>query len=162
MIELKTVAENTDIQTIVDLSTEIWSEHYVPIIGNHQVAYMLEKFLSPAAIGNQMLDGIFYKLILNESIPVGYFAAKQNHNNIFLSKLYVLKKFRGQSIGKQCINWLFDEYLPNCISLTVNKYNVSSINFYQSHGFQIIDDVVVDIGGGFVMDDYVMELCRQS
>lgn len=26
------------------------------------------------------------------------------------------------------------------------------------NGFEIVDDVVVDIGSGFVMDDYVMEI----
>ncbi|MDJ0615766.1 MAG: GNAT family N-acetyltransferase [Calothrix sp. MO_192.B10] len=160
MVEFKSVAEDADVRAVVDLSVEIWFEHYVPIIGKAQVVYMLEKFLSPEAIQSQILYGICYQLILMDSIPTGYFAVQQNGNDIFLSKLYVLKKFRGQGIGKQCLNGIFNIYSPNRIFLTVNKYNTTSINFYKSNGFNVIDDVVTDIGGGFVMDDYIMEAQR--
>ena len=40
--------------------------------------------------------------------------------------------------------------------LTVNKGN-PSVNAYKRLGFQIAADLVMDIGGGFVMDDYRME-----
>jgi ribosomal protein S18 acetylase RimI-like enzyme len=43
------------------------------------------------------------------------------------------------------------------LMLTVNKRNSKAIAAYQRNGFAIMDSVVVDIGGGFVMDDYVME-----
>ncbi|CDN10647.1 MAG: GNAT family N-acetyltransferase [Richelia sp.] len=160
MVKFKTVTGDTDIQIVVDLSVEIWTEHYVPIIGNSQVAYMLNKFLSPEAIQCQRIDGICYKLILLGSETIGYFAFKRDKIDIFLSKLYVSKKLRGQGIGRECIDWLFNVYSPNVISLSVNKYNLKTVRFYQSNGFKIIDDVVVDIGGGFVMDDYVMEARR--
>ena len=47
----------------------------------------------------------------------------------------------------------------NCksISLTVNKYNTDSIKAYEKMGFEKIDSVVMDIGNGYVMDDYVMK-----
>ena len=40
--------------------------------------------------------------------------------------------------------------------LAVNKNNRSAIAAYLKHGFRIADAVVKDIGGGFVMDDYIM------
>jgi ribosomal protein S18 acetylase RimI-like enzyme len=40
--------------------------------------------------------------------------------------------------------------------LNVNKYN-SAIQFYHKIGFEIAKEEVIDIGNGFVMDDYVME-----
>ena len=40
--------------------------------------------------------------------------------------------------------------------LNVNKNNVQAIRAYEKNGFAIREAVVVDIGGGFVMDDYVM------
>jgi len=44
------------------------------------------------------------------------------------------------------------------IQLTVNKGNSGSISVYEHWGFVTVDSVVTDIGCGFVMDDYVMEL----
>ena len=44
------------------------------------------------------------------------------------------------------------------VYLTVNKGNDDTIAIYRKWGFEIIDSVVTDIGGGFVMDDYIMSL----
>ncbi|MNC98616.1 Acetyltransferase (GNAT) family protein [compost metagenome] len=41
--------------------------------------------------------------------------------------------------------------------LAVNKNNATAIAAYLKHGFRIADAVVTEIGGGFVMDDYIME-----
>ena len=44
------------------------------------------------------------------------------------------------------------------IWLTVNKNNSGSIEAYKRMGFNIIDKIITDIGAGFVMDDYKMQL----
>ena len=44
------------------------------------------------------------------------------------------------------------------IWLTVNKYNDGSIAAYEALGMKRVRDQVADIGGGFVMDDYVYEI----
>ncbi|MFN0124154.1 MAG: GNAT family N-acetyltransferase, partial [Blastocatellia bacterium] len=43
------------------------------------------------------------------------------------------------------------------ISLCVNKRNTEAIAVYRRMGFAIRSAISVDIGGGYVMDDYVME-----
>ena len=40
--------------------------------------------------------------------------------------------------------------------LQVNKKNAAAIGFYRTTGFEVIREAVFEIGGGFVMDDYVM------
>ena len=40
--------------------------------------------------------------------------------------------------------------------LAVNKANAKAISAYTKYGFRIREAIVQDIGGGFVMDDYVM------
>jgi len=44
----------------------------------------------------------------------------------------------------------------NSLWLTVNKGN-PTVSTYQQWGFRIAAAIVMDIGGGFVMDDYRME-----
>ena len=44
------------------------------------------------------------------------------------------------------------------IWLTVNKHNDTSIRIYKRLGFRIVEELVTDIGSGFVMDDYKMRL----
>ncbi|MFY9279653.1 MAG: GNAT family N-acetyltransferase, partial [Caldicoprobacterales bacterium] len=70
------------------------------------------------------------------------------------------KDFRGQGIGKQCLSYMEDicrTHGLNRIWLTVNKYNDNSIKAYERFGFKKIEELVQDIGNGFVMDDYKME-----
>ena len=46
MIPVKSIEQ---IETLSKLACEIWNQHFVPIIGQAQVDYMLDKFLSPKA-----------------------------------------------------------------------------------------------------------------
>jgi ribosomal protein S18 acetylase RimI-like enzyme len=41
--------------------------------------------------------------------------------------------------------------------LQVNRGNTQAIRAYEKYGFRIVESRVFDIGGGFVMDDHVME-----
>jgi N-acetylglutamate synthase-like GNAT family acetyltransferase len=43
------------------------------------------------------------------------------------------------------------------IILNVNKYN-SAVDFYLKKGFKKDREMILDIGNGYVMDDYVMRL----
>ena len=46
----------------------------------------------------------------------------------------------------------------NALFLNVNKHNQSAIGFYEKHGFFLVKKEVIDIGNGFIMDDFVFEL----
>ncbi len=158
MIEFQIVNDINAIAKVSRLARDIWQEHYIPIIGSNQVSYMLEKFQSVDAIGQQINEGYRYYIIFNDQVEAGYFSVKDKGEKLFLSKLYVLKSLRGKGIGKQGIEFIKSSFSNSVIQLTVNKNNSSSIAFYKNVGFKIVDDVVTDIGSGFVMDDYVMEI----
>lgn len=160
MIEFKIVDNIKAIAQVAKLAKDIWNQHYLPMIGSEQVNYMLDKFQSEDAIEQQIDRGYKYYIIFNEQQEAGYFSVKVNDKaeKLFLSKLYVLKSFRGKGIGKQAIKFITTNFDNPVIQLTVNKNNSDSIAFYQNVGFEVVDDVVTDIGDGFVMDDYVMAM----
>jgi ribosomal protein S18 acetylase RimI-like enzyme len=162
MIEFRIVDNKKAIAQVYNLAKEIWNQHYLPIIGQEQVDYMLDKFQSERAIKEQIAEGYKYYLIIDNQIDnqveVGYFSVKDKAAKLFLSKLYVLDSFRGKGIGKQGIKFIKSTFNNPVIQLTVNKNNFNSIAFYKKVGFKIVEDVVTDIGNGFVMDDYVMEM----
>ncbi|MEO1428261.1 MAG: GNAT family N-acetyltransferase [Cyanobacteria bacterium J06633_8] len=158
MIEFKIVDNTNAIAQVSKLAKNIWSEHYLPIIGSHQVLYMLDKFQSEDAIEQQIDEGYRYYIISYNQVEAGYFSVRDKGEKLFLSKLYILKYFRGKGIGKQAIEFIKTNFQNPVIQLTVNKNNSDSLAFYKNVGFEIVDDVVMDIGNGFVMDDYVMEM----
>lgn len=147
-------------ESIATLANVIWTEHYTPIIGEQQVAYMLDKFQSAIAIRDQVEKGVMYYLILHQDIYVGYFSFNKNVNFLFLSKLYVLKSARGNGLGKAALSFIeakARELESKRIRLTVNKFNTNAIKAYEKMGFINVEAIVQDIGNGYVMDDYVLE-----
>lgn len=94
------------------------------------------------------------------SFPAGYFAIRRDPSKLFLSKLYVDKRFRHRRIASHVIAFLEKlcrgERLET-IWLTVNKNNKDSIAAYLRMGFSTVRSQTEPIGEGFVMDDFVME-----
>ena len=156
------VAVNTRemVQRVVVLAKCIWKEHYSAIIGEEQVSYMLREFQNSEAIHDQIDKGLEYYLVIRESNDVGYFAVRADSEDLFLSKLYIKKSESGCGLGSQALRYILDHWEAERIKLTVNKGNAESILFYESRGFIRTGEVVQDIGGGFVMDDYKMEWTR--
>jgi len=157
-ITLKRV-EQADVPALAALASEIWHQHFTPIIGAEQVEYMLDWFQDEEAMTRQLAEGMIYHMVYAGDEPVGYCGCKLEEDRLFLSKLYVKKAFRGQRIGRL----LFDRACSfgsgkRAVYLTVNKHNDDTIAIYKKMGFSVIDSVVSDIGNGFVMDDYIMEL----
>jgi ribosomal protein S18 acetylase RimI-like enzyme len=75
-----------------------------------------------------------------------------------LNKLYVLPAMLGQGAGKSLLEHVLAfsaERGDQVIELNVNKRN-AAIGFYEHMGFRILREEVIDIGSGYVMDDYVM------
>jgi len=161
MIDFKLAINTKDFKIISELAKVIWTEHYTPIIGTDQVNYMLEKFQSEKAIKNQIVNNDYkYFIIFNTNSPIGYLSIKKEKASLFLSKIYIDKANRGKGIGKVAMRFIIEQAINlNCkkIYLTVNKYNTNSIMAYQKIGFKIIEELVIDIGNGFIMDDFKME-----
>jgi len=92
-IMIEKVISKKDIQIVARLAGEIWNEHYVPIIGQQQVDYMVSTFQSEDAVENQIKNENYeYFILFHLSEPSGYFAVKQTGEDLFLSKLYSKRK----------------------------------------------------------------------
>jgi GNAT superfamily N-acetyltransferase len=160
-VEFLAVRTHDDVDAVAALAREIWDEFYVPIIGRAQVDYMVHKFQSAAAVAEQMASGYEYFLVRRDGEPVGYIAvvAKPTEAALFVSKFYLLRRTRGAGTGRACMEFierLARQRALGLLWLTVNKGN-PSVNVYKRLGFRIAADLVMDIGAGFVMDDYRME-----
>lgn len=160
---IQKVSKDADIQIIEKLAFKIWNSHYVPIIGQHQVDYMLEKFQSFNAIRSQIKNGYDYFLISSNEKAIGYLCLIPDTSlkKLMISKIYIDQSEKGGGFGTQLIDFTINrakEQKMKIIWLTVNKNNSNTIKWYQKLGFKITKEVVMDIGNGYIMDDFVMEL----
>jgi len=160
-INIVIAGDDGSIQKIEALAREIWTEHYPSIISMEQIFYMLFKFQTAEAIKTQIAEGVLYYLILDRKAgELGYLAFYPKEEELFLSKLYVKKEYRGQGLGRQALEFVEHIARQNKlakVTLTVNKNNINSIKAYLKSGFIKKADVVTEIGAGFIMDDYLLE-----
>ena len=144
------------------LAGEIWQQHFTPIIGAEQVAYMVEKFQSAPAMAEQMKTGGYQYFFMElDGILEGYVGVVPGDGALFLSKLYLRQALRGKHIATRALDFLKEKCRTEGLSkiwLTVNRHNDHTIAVYKKLGFATVREQVSDIGNGYVMDDYVMEL----
>ena len=160
-LEVRKAETDTQVREIADLAKVIWNEHFTPIIGKDQVDYMVEKFQSYPALKEQISEGYEYYQIFSSGEFCGYTGIHPGEDNrLFLSKLYIKKESRGHHLATGAFSFLKEicrERGYSAIWLTCNKHNDNSLGVYRHFGFEIIDTQEADIGGGFIMDDYIME-----
>lgn len=161
LLEFKKITALSDFQLLESLARDIWEEHYIPIIGADQVSYMMEKFQKAEVMYRQSKEGAYqFILVYAAGQLVGYMAFAENQDELFLSKFYLQKGFRGKGWAREMLGFLEDIATRKGltrIGLTVNKFNNASIQAYKALGFDVVEPLVVDIGGGFIMDDFRME-----
>ncbi len=157
-MHLEQVRSPAQIEQCALLAEAIWHAYYTPIIGEAQVAYMLEHFQSAEAIASQCASGYRYDLLYDGDRAVGYCATVPEGDALKISKLYLLETHRGRGGGRLMLEMC--EHVARSrrfgkLLLTVNRHNPALV-FYEKMGFANAGKLVQEIGGGFVMDDYVM------
>ena len=110
---------------------------------------------------DEVRRGVQYERLLIGGELAGFasFGPVEGSKACKLHKIYLHSKWRGRGLGSLLLRHCERESATlgaDCLTLTVNKRNSTAITVYQRNGFAITDSIVVDIGGGFVMDDYVM------
>ncbi|NBU81500.1 MAG: GNAT family N-acetyltransferase [Flavobacteriaceae bacterium] len=162
MIEIqKNTDENfTSIRTI---AAAVWPIAYGAILSQEQLDYMMEMMYSVSSLKLQS-SAKKHRFILakDEEMVLGFASYEFNFSKkpkTKIHKIYILTNHQGKGIGKSLIDFIVNEAKERHqkgLILNVNKKN-TAIRFYESIGFSISNEEVIDIGNGFVMDDFVME-----
>lgn len=152
-------AKSDDISIIQNLAHSIWQMHYIPIIGAKQAHYMLDMMYSSAALFKQFeQQHVFYLIEHEVNQVVGFISVEQLHEGHFkIHKFYILMSSANCGIGSTVFKRLCKLFNAREITLTVNRQNYKSINFYFKNGFHITAVADFDIGNGFVMNDFIMQ-----
>jgi len=162
MLSIKN-ATTEDIPMIRELTMQVWPQTYTPILGHEQVAYMLNLFYNPESLTKQMTEmGHRFIICYNAEQPVAFASWSETEPLIFkLHKIYILPGQQGKGVGKAMLEHIMQEITTRgatALRLNVNIYNLSAKAFYEKTGFKHLKDEDIDIGGGYFMNDHVLEL----
>ena len=151
-----------DVGRLHALAREIWYAHYPAIISVAQIEYMLEeRYNAGVVLAELRRDGIWWDKLLVTGEMAGFasYFLTNHAGEMKLDKLYVHPRLQRRGYGGMMIDRACEVARSRGCSrlvLAVNKNNRGAIAAYLKHGFSIGDAVVKNIGGGFVMDDYIM------
>ncbi len=156
-------ASTEDIPLIQTLSHTIWHQVYPGIVTVDQIDYMLNRMYSSEALHTQMNEKDHVFLVLewmDEAIGFVSYSINNPEDPLRyrIHKLYVQPALHGKGIGKAAVQLVADavEGLGGKqIELNVNKKN-PAVDFYEKIGFYKERELVVDIGNGYLMDDFIM------
>lgn len=156
------VATKDQLVIVQQLAHAIWPDTYGAILSQEQLDYMMDMMYSIESLEQQLENHKIFLLVKEENQFIGFASYElnvENSNKTKIHKLYVLPQIQGKGIGKSLINYISKIALENdnsALFLGVNKYNKAK-DFYLKYGFEITNSIVVEIGKGYVMDDYIME-----
>jgi GNAT superfamily N-acetyltransferase len=164
MQEIKKSSTN-EIPLIQQLSKEIWNKVYPTIISQEQIDFMLDMMYSEEALHQQMTElNHQFIIIYFSGTPVGFasYSVKSiiEPTVIRLNKLYLQPEYHGKGLGRAIVVYIIPQaklLAGSLLELNVNKNN-PAVAFYKRQGFSIASETVLDIGNGYVMDDYIMTL----
>lgn len=128
-------------------------------IGDEMIGFLSVSELR--TISNEILRGkdVEYLSEQGEARSVGFGEGSPTNEYFFLHKFYIAPECQGKGLGKKMFTELL-RLMPEIkrIRLQVHRRNVNSWNFYLKQGFVIEQEADFEIGEGFQMNDYVMEL----
>jgi diamine N-acetyltransferase len=161
MIIVKKVGKEA-LPEIQNLANIIWPATYSEIVSPQQVDYMMELIYSKSSLQKQIEKGDQFIIAYDDDKALAFasYSAKENNAAVYkLHKIYILPNQQGKGIGKTLINYIIQDIAPAATSLqlNVNRQN-KALQFYQRIGFKIIAEEDIDIGNGYYMNDYVMEM----
>lgn len=157
-LHFKEIKNTEDIKILSALAHKIWNAHYPLIIGQKQVDYMLGKMYSVESLNNQIFkEGHHFIAAYIEDKMEGFISYScKNGDDYIIHKLYIDTKIHRKGTGSALFHHVFGNRKFKTIRLTVNRQNVTAINFYFKIGFVIEKIIDIDIGEGFLMNDFVM------
>jgi len=151
-----------DVERVASLAREIWQAHYPAIIGTAQIEYMLDQRYSLEVMRGELgRRDLWWDLLMAGDVLAGFasYFLVSGTADMKIDKLYVHPDHQRRGYGGRMIGRVVEVAAAHgCgrLVLAVNKGNHNAIASYLKHGFRVAEATVKEIGGGFVMDDYIM------
>lgn len=151
-----------EIWIIQSLAERVWIKTYRDLISEKQIEYMMDMMYSSSSLEKQMTNDKHHFLLVKDDFEyVAYLSYELNSDSseyTKIHKIYVLSTMQGKGIGELLINKVAEIAKKNHnigLKLNVNRGN-KAIGFYERLGFQQTEIQNIDIGNGYLMEDYVM------
>ncbi|MDD3886076.1 MAG: GNAT family N-acetyltransferase [Victivallaceae bacterium] len=165
MSENVTITELLKPEELVEIrqiAAVIWPETFRTILSGEQIAYMIKMMYDPSVMERELADGFHFALLRIDGVAAGYCSwSAYRPGAAKLHKVYLLSNYHFRGYGRMMIEYVASRCRRDgfCeLYLNVNKRNLTAQAAYRRRGFEAVEAVSINIGNGYVMDDFVMRL----
>jgi ribosomal protein S18 acetylase RimI-like enzyme len=160
-----TPATREQLSVIRTIAHQTWPSTFGDILSPEQIDYMLTMMYSPDALQAQLVEKNHVFLLARDTDSreelgfVSYELDYKGESATKIHKLYLLPASQGKGVGRQLISHvakLAKQHGNDRLSLNVNRNN-KAIQFYERLDFLVVSQENIDIGNGYLMEDFVME-----
>jgi len=157
------IAQAEHLPIIQKIAFDTWPETYGHLMSKEQFTFMLDWMYSMESLQQQLVKGQVFLLAKEEGQPYGFASYEINYegsSKTKIHKLYILPSSQGKGVGKLLLQKIKDAARADrntALILNVKRDN-KAIDFYNRMGFTITSTLDIDIGHGFRMEDFIMEL----
>ena len=154
--QIQTAGELSRVRAIAD---DVWPKTFREILSPEQIVYMMKMMYSPEVMEKELASGYTFKLLVIDGKDAGYmvYAPYEEPGTMKLHKLYLLEEYQGKGYGQKMLQHVIEAAESRgftSVILAVNKQNMKAQKAYARFGFEQYKSVQIDIGNGFIMDDY--------
>lgn len=173
-------ATPAEYETIRQIAHATWPDTFGEILSAEQIEYMLSLMYNVDELAKQVANGVVFRLLVEAGptratagagyfegaptrfTPVGYVGYQPDYlpNTTKIHKIYLLPSTQGKGYGRALINEVVAiarKAGQAKLRLDVNYQN-KAIGFYEYLGFEKIERCNTDIGNGYLMEDWIMEM----
>jgi len=149
-----------DIPLLQKLAHTIWHQVFNTIITPAQTDLMLSRMYDPATVSKELKDGIIWKLLWQDQVPIGYVSYSMTApGECKLHKIYVHPEHHGKGLGKRLMEdaaGYARAHQARTLILRVNRANEKAIRAYLAFGFHEVESIDWEFAPGFILHDYKM------
>ncbi len=160
MIAISLLSKN-EMFVVREIAQITWPITYREILSSEQLDYMFEWMYNLETLQNQVEEGQLFYVLKENGKPLGFIGIElfsSEKNDLKIQKIYVLPDAQGKGVGKKLIEKAIEiaqEKGIEQVILNVNRFN-KAVSFYKKLDFKITSEVNIDIGKGYLMEDYIM------
>lgn len=162
MIQIRKLALD-ELNIVQSIAHRTWPETFKEILSSDQIKYMLDWMYNLQTLEKQCKEGQHFYVAEENGQALGFIGIEFDHPDTGyakIHKIYILPDAQGLGIGKLLIQKAIEiakEKRADHLILNVNRFN-KAVSFYRHLGFSVIKEEDIDIGEGYLMEDYVMSL----
>jgi len=155
MLNLEVVTNYQQLIIIRRLALFIWPIKFRFILSRGQVQYMLQQFFNLNYLKRRLSNSEQLFLIVDKKKYIGFASIKRiSDTTIKLQQLFFHPDYQNIGVAK----WVMENLGLQCqqLEITMNKNNKQALRSAYKNCFRLRRSICIDIGCGFIMDDYVL------